>query len=74
MPSVQEKLSSLQKLKEKLTSSSCKLCGNKLHPKAFIIHNLEEKEIYVECFTCFTIYTDKLEIKYIGLPDVHGVS
>lgn len=74
MPSVQEKSSSLQALKEKLTSSSCKLCNNKLYPKAFIIHDLEEKELYVECFTCFTIYTDDLEIKYVGLPEVHGVS
>ena len=74
MQSAQDKSNKLQALKEKLTSSSCKLCGNSLFPKSYIIHNLENKKYYVECSSCLTVYTHKLEIKYVGMPDVHGVS
>ena len=35
---------------------------------------LENKKYYVECSSCLTVYTHKLEIKYVGMPDVHGVS
>ena len=74
MPSDQEKLNKLQKLTEKLKSSRCVLCGHKLFPTAYIIKNLDQNKMYVECMSCMTIYDNNLEIDSVGLPAVHGVS
>ncbi len=74
MPSDQEELNKLQKLTEKLKSSRCVLCGHKLFPTAYIIKNLDQNKMYVECMSCMTIYDNNLEIDSVGLPAVHGVS
>jgi hypothetical protein len=74
MRSGQAKSNSLQRLKKKLNSKRCDLCGSKLFPKAFIIQNLDSDNIYVECVNCLTVYDEKLEIDSVGLPDIHGVS
>jgi hypothetical protein len=74
MRSGQAKSNSLQRLKKKLNSKHCDLCGSKLFPSAFIIQNLDSDNIYVECVSCFTIYDEKLEIDSVGLPEIHGVS
>ena len=74
MPSDQEELNKLQKLTEKLKSSRCVLCGHKLFPSAYIIKNLDQNKMYVECMSCMTIYDNNLEIDSVGLPAVHGVS
>ena len=74
MQSDQEELKNLQKLTEKLKSSRCVLCGHKLFPSAYIIKNLDQNKMYVECMSCMTIYDNNLEIDSVGLPAVHGVS
>ena len=74
MQSVQAKSSNLQRLKKKLNSKDCDLCGSKMFPTAFIIQNLDSDNLYVECMSCFTVYDEKLEIDSVGLPEIHGVS
>ena len=74
MQSDQGRSSNLQRLKKKLNSKNCDLCGSKLFPSAYIIQNLDSDNLYVECVSCFTVYDEKLEIDSVGLPEIHGVS
>ena len=68
-----DKQKNLQRLKEKLKSKVCDICGLPLGDAAIILYDVTNKHVDgVECMRCLSIYAPNLEIEHMGVTMNEG--